>query len=213
MDKWKLLRSALQGKRESDSTASIHRNDGIFSVIEKQFTAWAWTMEFTVDADSTLEMLKQACHAYMIVRDIVEVSLLLSASSSGSGHLQGLVESAVLAGYCRLKHEGHSETAAPTTVEVYWQDVSITPFMPNCKFYKWTLSSGDVLFARKVITTRYVLSTANTTVSAATTATTATTTATTSTTTAAAAATCITLLLSSFLTSWCYTGRRPRMRA
>ena len=149
MDKWKLLRSALQGKRESDSAASIHRNDGIFSLIEKNFTAWEWTLDLDVDADTSLETLQQECHTYMMVRDIIELSLRLSTSVAGSTHLQGLIESAVAKECCRLK-EGESVGDGATTAEVYWRDNSVSPFMPNAKFYKWTLSSGEVLHARYV---------------------------------------------------------------
>jgi hypothetical protein len=151
MDKWKLLRSALQGKRESDSAASIHRNDGIFSVIEKQFTNWEWVLNITVEPNTTLETLKQECRQHMLARDIVELSLRLSASDSnpadGKVHLQELLTSAVEAGCCRFKQEGGS-IGEDSVTEVYWQDASITLFMPQCKYYQWTLPCGQVLHAR-----------------------------------------------------------------
>lgn len=142
MDKWNLLRSALQGKRESQSVASIHRNDGIFSVVEKKFTPWEWTHSFTVHSDTTLEALQQECREYMIARDIVEFFLTLSASPSDSTLLKQLVENAEESGCCRIK-ESSSERA-----DVYWHDTSLRPFMTNCKYYKWILSTGEVVHAR-----------------------------------------------------------------
>jgi hypothetical protein len=160
MDKWKLLRSALQGKRESDSSASIHRNDGIFSVIEKHFTAWGWTRNITIDIDTTLDALKLECHEYMIARDITELTLNLSVSVSDSNareNLKELVARSVARGYCRLKGNKHDSSAGTgesmsisegQVVSVYWQDSSVTPFMPYGRYYHWTLSSGEVIHAR-----------------------------------------------------------------
>ena len=106
-------------------------------------------MTFTVEATTTLETLLQECHAYMLSRDIVELTLCLTTTVSEEviiSHLHDLVTSALTAGHCRLKEASSQKEGASVTV--YWQDMSIIPIMPNSKYYKWTLPSGAVMHAR-----------------------------------------------------------------
>jgi hypothetical protein len=170
MNKWKLLKSALQGKRDSDSAASIHRNDGIFPVLKKRPVPWQWAALSIVfqppdSADVeieaiTLDKLKELCRNYMQERDAVEIIVRLQASASvgAEEQLWGVLDSALAEGCCRLKNAGVSTSSAGdegeervsegVAVEVYWQDATVTPSMLNCKYYEWTLPSGDVVFAR-----------------------------------------------------------------
>mmetsp|Transcript_12460 Transcript_12460/g.20251 ORF Transcript_12460/g.20251 Transcript_12460/m.20251 type:complete len:420 (+) Transcript_12460:113-1372(+) len=158
MDKWKLLRSALQGKRESDSSASIHRNDGIFSVIDKRPRAWEWSMNYVLAEDTNLDAVKEDCRAYMTARDVTEIILRLcvrDSSPESKAQLRCLLSDAVDAGHCRLKQEKCLTTeedvdeSAISSMEVCWHDNSFTPTMTNCKYHEWTLPSGDKLLARE----------------------------------------------------------------
>ena len=149
MDKWKLLRSALQGKRESDSTASIHRNDGIFSVIHKQNISWKWdVVDIIVDTDTTLDSLKEVCKEHMVARDVTELSVRLSSNCNEKySILNGLIQLAQAAGYCACI-EGEESLIESEFVEVIWRDTSIKPVMAGGVYYKWTLPTGEVVFTR-----------------------------------------------------------------
>ena len=77
MERWKLLKTALNGKRDEGSLSSIHRHNG-FKVVQKKFVLWTWKTDYIVRRDSNYDQFCNFCMDFMKAADTTEILVTIT---------------------------------------------------------------------------------------------------------------------------------------
>ncbi len=141
MSRWKLLKSAIAGKRDSESLVSIHKFNG-FAVCERKKVIWKGFM-FRIAVDKTVtspEQLLCSIHQYLTEVDTCECLVVVFASDSTSVHH---VDKILLSGLGLNYWTICDETVGDNNIYLKVNHKSLQPTLRICEYTVHTLRKNE----------------------------------------------------------------------